>query len=326
MNTMTRQSAPEKHHASDDHVRPNSNRCGNNNIAAVGLIQSTSIENKLLYNQRGEKMNQEVARRNEEFGLIEQLVMQGDLSKLNPEQRVTYYRKVCESAGLNPFTNPFAYIYLNGKLTLYAKKDCTEQLRKINGVSIEGLDDKMVDDLYIVKARAKDKTGRMDESTGAVVIGNLKGEAKANAIMKAETKAKRRVTLSICGMGWTDESEIDSIPNASPVEVDLSTGEIKDHLQTRQPVAAVVPQIEQSKPKLTFEQVSEIDTILGECDEKYSKWVYEYVKKTFHSDDLSGVNADMYERMKSAAVKNMEQNYARQRAESQPELIAGEIQ
>lgn len=172
-------------------------------------------------------MTNEISKR-EGFSAIEMVVMQGDLSKLTADQRLQYYNSVCESAGLNPLTNPFAYISLNGKLTLYAKKDCTEQLRKINGVSIEGLDDKIIDDLYIVKAKARDKHGRLDESTGAVVIGGLKGEQRANAIMKAETKAKRRVTLSICGMGWVDESEIDSIPNAKPVPVDLNTGEIKE--------------------------------------------------------------------------------------------------
>jgi ribosomal protein S13 len=44
--------------------------------------------------------------------------------------------------------------------------------------------------------------------------------------MKAETKAKRRVTLSIVGLGWTDESEVDSIPGAQAVRVDPETGEI----------------------------------------------------------------------------------------------------
>ncbi len=254
-------------------------------------------------------------KRVEDFSIIEQVVMQGDLSKLNPQQRVTYYRKVCESSGLNPFTNPFAYILLNGKLTLYAKKDCTEQLRKIHGVSIESLDDRVVDDLYIVKARARDKTGRTDESTGAVVIGTLKGEAKANAIMKAETKAKRRVTLSICGMGWTDESEIDSIPNAKPVDVDFSTGEIRQNF----------PAITHDKPKFSAEQISEMQMILDDCDEKYRKWVYDYVKKTFNSDDLSGVTCDMYDRMKSAAIKNMHQNYENQRANIQNELIVAEV-
>jgi hypothetical protein len=163
-----------------------------------------------------------------ELSVIEQVVLQGDLAKLDPTQRVLYYHKVCESAGLNPFTKPFEYISLNGKLTLYATKSCTEQLRKLNGISIEKMESKVVDDLYIVKATARTRDGRTDESTGAVVIGNLKGDAKANAIMKAETKAKRRVTLSIAGMGWCDESEIETIPNARPVNVDLTTGEMQD--------------------------------------------------------------------------------------------------
>jgi hypothetical protein len=45
--------------------------------------------------------------------------------------------------------------------------------------------------------------------------------------MKAETKAKRRVTLSIAGLGWLDETEADAVPGARPVAVDTDTGEIK---------------------------------------------------------------------------------------------------
>ena len=47
---------------------------------------------------------------------------------------------------------------------------------------------------------------------------SLPPEAKANAMMKAETKAKRRVTLSICGLGMLDESEFDTIRNTRPIE------------------------------------------------------------------------------------------------------------
>ncbi len=163
-----------------------------------------------------------------ELSVIERVVMQGDLSKLDPTQRVTYYNKVCESMGLNPYTRPFDYISLNGKLTLYAKKDATEQLRQVKRISITSLEGRIVDDLYIVVAKACTPDGRLDQSTGAVSIGNLKGEQKANAIMKAETKAKRRVTLSISGMGWTDESELESIPNAKRVNVCMETGEVID--------------------------------------------------------------------------------------------------
>ena len=44
--------------------------------------------------------------------------------------------------------------------------------------------------------------------------------------MKAVTKAKRRVTLSICGLGMLDETEVESIPGAKAVPVDPNTGEL----------------------------------------------------------------------------------------------------
>jgi len=231
------------------------------------------------------------------FALIEQVVMQGDLSKLNPEQRVLYYKKVCDSAGLNPFTRPFDYITLNGKLTLYAKKDATDQLRKVNGISIDKLEDRIVDDLYIVKAFARTKDGRTDAATGAVTIGHLKGEAKANAIMKAETKAKRRVTLSISGMGLVDESETESIPGAKTVDVDMSTGEIK---QTYAP--SIAPIQAKEVKLLSSSQVDELLDILDNCERQYTNSVYEYLKNVYQCNTLVGAPEDVYERIKKAAT------------------------
>jgi hypothetical protein len=147
--------------------------------------------------------------------LLEQVVVGGDLSRLTPADRLQYYKAVCESVGLNPLTRPFDYLTLSGRLVLYAKKDATDQLRKIHGVSITGLENKMMPgDLYVVTASAKDRDGRVDAATGAVYIGKAIGEVAANLLMKAETKAKRRVTLSLCGLGMLDESEIDSIQGA----------------------------------------------------------------------------------------------------------------
>lgn len=161
-----------------------------------------------------------------QHAMVEKVVVQGDLSVLSPAERLSYYKQVCESVGLNPLTKPFEYIKLNNKLTLYAKRDATDQLRKIHGVSIKIVAREKVDDLYIVTAQATDKSCRTDESTGAVSLAGLKGEAAANAIMKAETKAKRRVTLSIAGLGLLDETEVGSVPSAVPVHIDTSTGEI----------------------------------------------------------------------------------------------------
>lgn len=223
-----------------------------------------------------------------ELSAIEKVVVQGDLSPLTAEQRVTYYKKVCESAGLNPFTKPFEYIVLNGKLTLYAKKDCTEQLRKLNGISIVSLEDKLVDDIYIVTAKASTKDGRTDQAKGAVVIGHLKGEQKANAIMKAETKAKRRVTLSISGMGFCDESEVDSIPNAKPLDIDLSTGQIED--------------------LVSEEQSQELQDLLSKCSAEFIVKFDKRLREEKKIQSLSLLPLTCYEGTKKAFLKKIEEN------------------
>src|SRR5579862_9650240 len=134
-------------------------------------------------------------------------IAHGDLAALTPEQRTAYYRSVCDSVGLNPLTRPLEYLELNGRLTLYAKRDATDQLRHKHHVSIEIIDRLTQEDVYIVRARATLPDGRTDESLGAVSLHGLEGEALANALMKAETKAKRRVALSICGLGMLRSEE-----------------------------------------------------------------------------------------------------------------------
>jgi hypothetical protein len=145
---------------------------------------------------------------------MEAVAIQGDLSKLSPEQRVSYYHAVCSSLGLNPYTSPFAYLSLNGQLRLYAKKDATDQLRRLHRVSLEVVSREQLDEHYLVTVRATTPDGRSDEEIGAVAIGGLKGEALANAWMRSITKAKRRATLSICGLGYLDETEVETIPDA----------------------------------------------------------------------------------------------------------------
>jgi len=148
-----------------------------------------------------------------DFEIIEQVLVTGNLGQLSAEQRVLYYNRLCKSLGVDPYSRPFEYIVLNGKLTLYAKRDCTDQLRAKRGVSIEIKTRELLgEDTYVVTAHAKLPDGREDESIGAVPIAGLKGEARANALMKCETKAKRRVTLSICGLGLLDETEVAAIP------------------------------------------------------------------------------------------------------------------
>jgi len=168
------------------------------------------------------------------------VLIQGDLSTLSEDQRSAYYLRVCESLGLNPHTQPFEFIPLGGKLKLYATRACSDQLRKLHGVSIQILSRELVEDIYTVTARAEDMTGRTDESCGVVSLKGLMGEARSNKLMCAETKAKRRVTLSICGLGWLDETEV----------------EPQLQLQTRiaLPALAAPVVVDEQKPMETFQE------------------------------------------------------------------------
>jgi len=161
--------------------------------------------------------------------VMESVIAKGDLAKLTPDERVHYYNAVCKSLGINALTQPLSYITLNGKLTLYATRTCTDQLRKINGVSLEVVTRHVADDILTVHVKATTPDGRSDEDFGSVAFPSvLKGEARANAVMKAVTKAKRRATLSICGLGWLDETEVEAIPGAKLPPHDPSTGEITE--------------------------------------------------------------------------------------------------
>lgn len=194
------------------------------------------------------------------------LMITGDLKLLTPAQKMDYYVAICDRLGMDWRTRPFDFLELNGKTVLYARKDATDQLRRIFGVSLSPAVVKVdeVHKLVIVQVEAslpggrKDggvgtaaltktvkveiESGETDPTTGKVYTGmrpkvvgrkevDLTGDEYGNAILKAETKAKRRATLSICGLGFLDETEVDTIPasRAKVPELEpISAGQIKE--------------------------------------------------------------------------------------------------
>jgi len=158
--------------------------------------------------------------------VLEQVVVGGDLAQLTARERVEYYSQVCKSLALNPLTRPFAYIKLQGRLTLYALRGATDQLRRIHGVSVEDMRIEQAGGLVTVTLSVTTGDGRKDIEVGVVPLpGAPIGDA--NAVMKAVTKAKRRATLSAVGLGWLDETEAETIPDAKIVTVNEDTGEIE---------------------------------------------------------------------------------------------------
>jgi len=155
----------------------------------------------------------------ENAALLEKVLTTNDLAGLTSMEKCQHLKNICEVVGLNPVTKPIQLLKFNGKEIAYFTKDATEQLRKINKISLKIRDTKIQEGIYIVLVDAIAPDGREDSATGAVSIKGLIGDALCNAILKAETKAKRRVTLSICGLGFTDESEIETMRGARKIEV-----------------------------------------------------------------------------------------------------------
>jgi len=141
----------------------------------------------------------------------------GNLARLTVEDRLKYIARTCELVGLNPLTKPFDIMEFQGKTVLYANKSCAEQLRKLHGVSVDIVERKVEFGVLVVRAKATDREGRHDEALAAVPFNEKNPTEAANAMMKAETKAKRRVTFSICGLGFAADIDHDQTQTASTV-------------------------------------------------------------------------------------------------------------
>ncbi len=257
-----------------------------------------------------------VAMEIEEEDTILAQVIDGDLTALSPSQRLRYYKMMCDRLGLNPHSRPFEYLLKRcrltntSKLTLYAKKDCTDQLRRINGISTSIVKETYDEEYQIltVWARAVDKEGRHEESCGAVCLTDykgqpLKGEARANAIMTADTKARRRVTLCFCGLGILDETEVETIKDA----VTLTENDVIKIQEKREECKPKITE-EASKiqdEKITQQQATDLLELLALCDSTYRDNVLDLLKKRFGIVDINDLTLSLHNRVVNAAQKHL---------------------
>lgn len=170
----------------------------------------------------------------------------GDLSRLTPEDKRAYYLHMCTRTGLDPIAQPFEYLRLNGKVILYARRGATDQLAAMHKLNREITDGPRVVSMngkfvMIAVARVTTPAGRVETATGAVnVVDDM-----ANTALKAETKAKRRGTLAILGLGMLDDAELEGLPGAVPMPPDA--GEKPAERPARNPAPAddgpVVPTV-----------------------------------------------------------------------------------
>lgn len=162
--------------------------------------------------------------RNTPQSAIERVILRGDLNNLTEIERLQFNFAMCRSLGLNPLTYPIDYISHKGKMTPYVNAIGVAQLREIHGISVKIVRSQKDDEFIYTTAEAKNRDGRSEESTAIVpIVDNygkkLKGQDKANAIMKCETKAKRRATLALCGIPWADSGNIKKSEYADPIDL-----------------------------------------------------------------------------------------------------------
>lgn len=249
---------------------------------------------------------------------IEATLIGGDLARLSLPERLLFYKELCTRLKLNELTRPFEYILLDGKLTLYARKDCTDQLRAIHQISIEILGREKLDDIYIVTAKAITRQGRTDESIGVLSLAGLKGSPLCNAIMKCETKAKRRVTLSICGLGFVmDETDVETVSGARivpedyvPTQLDKSAAIVAEMSKMKEPerppIATTIEPLENpflhvmSAGKFKGKRLCEIEGPFGKAETAFRQ------ERISEADYVNMLAADESPHLRQAALEEIE--------------------
>lgn len=182
-------------------------------------------------------------------GALAHILGTGDLAKLSNEQRVAFYLDVCSSLGINPRTRPFDWIEFydpttkGKKLTLYPNQSCAAQLRRQHQISIRVMRREPVGELFVVEVEGTTPNGRTGTASKyvSVVDGQgqrLRGTQLANAYMKAETGAQRRLTFSMVGM--VSPPDIDELQRPRVVVVD-GRGNVLDHPSQEQRYLAENP-------------------------------------------------------------------------------------
>lgn len=178
-----------------------------------------------------------------------ELVQTMNVAVLTTSQRASFLWHYAKSLGLDPLTKPFDLIPgQSGKLIVYANRACSDQLRKIHGLTIKEIysgpltiGDKTREDVWVTKVNVSNKDGRSEDHVGAVGIDGLSGEALSNAIMKCSTKASRRGTIAFCGLGMLDETEVASIPTLNAEVTPASTEPPRPKLIEARPLPAAKP-------------------------------------------------------------------------------------
>jgi len=161
------------------------------------------------------------------------ILARGNIASLSEEDRTRYILALCDALGLDPRFKPIDLIPgQGGALVPYLNRGATDALARREGIQRVIVSPAMVVKIGAVEcvqctARATDvKTGRWEESTATVLLKD-----HANVYMKCETKAKRRATIALLGIGFLDEAELDGIRGADALAENARAQALQAHVE-----------------------------------------------------------------------------------------------
>ncbi len=196
-------------------------------------------------------MSEELIKQNNEVSaaVMNRFLQTGDVKPFNEVDKLKIMHGICERLGVDPVARPLELLEFNGKQVWYLSATGCEMIAAKWNMSFEIVKHEINKDEGLVECIMRGtvpQTGRKDEATAFVQCAkkNLKGEIEqffgldmANARMKCETKARRRLIKRLAGLDYIDEDDLKEIQKQTKTETMTSlidnyqkSIEIKDEL------------------------------------------------------------------------------------------------
>lgn len=193
--------------------------------------------------------------------MSEKFVPTKNLNNFSEEDKQRYYLAACAHFNLPPDLNLLYFDWVdNGEggrnLVLATTKGATDIVRDRLGITI--IDLKMEEGFGCVNfiAIGQNAKGRVERAVGSCSLDGLKGRAVEIAVMTAQTRALKRMTLQFIGGGLLDETETGAptptkpapelkevAPMIPPVVKPAETGPTPVQLAAQKALETVQPQV-----------------------------------------------------------------------------------
>lgn len=178
----------------------------------------------------------------------------GNVAQLTQEEKDFVLSKLCERYGLDPILRPFDLISFQGSAKFYMTASATNQLANLKGLTREIIDLSIDEAKLLAKCTVvvRDPQGRSETANAFIAVSKflpptkdnpqmrkvmLEGEDLANALMKLETKAKRKATLSFFGV-MDAGADYEDRPTATQIQPDVSRPQVMADVAEAQKVVA----------------------------------------------------------------------------------------